>query len=593
MTGTVRIVSLALADGTRVQAGKLTVFIGPNNVGKTRALRDIYDEFTGSSLPRIVVRETQFTKPESFDELERSPYFSFFQPSDAGARWSALSSDLCGNEQRDTPLRFPHGFQLLYADAKSDEEKLAEAGLKGSPVADMFAYYFGPRLITFLKTCQRLQLLERGQLGTGDQGPQSLVEHLLEADEAVESEVRRRFSEAFQTDFVIDYSELHRLRVMIGPRPSNLPEHPRKLKVALANHQSLELQGDGIRAFLGLLVALMSVDRPVVLVDEPETFLHPPQARRMGELLAENTRKDRQVFVSTHSVDVLRGIIANSHDVQIVRLGRIVSRMKATLLDPARLAVIAADPVLSSARMLEGLFYSSVIVVEGDRDARFYHAVADRLRSPHAPYFLAAGGKQTIPKLVAEYRRMGVPVIAIVDFDIFRERETLVALAESCEVQKGDLKCLADHQERISRSITSAATGEHRQKELASGLQSLLCDLEQTTPGSLDKARRRLRELQGTADVWRDAKTKGRAAFVGDMVGVVDHALQTLRLHGVFVCPNGELESFFPEEGRNRSKSDWLLGALRRVAQYEVREAEDPWSFVRAILDRLDRLQGE
>lgn len=73
MTDTVKITSLELADGTRIQVGKLTVFIGPNNVGKTRALRDIYDEFTGSSLPRVVVRETLFTKPESFAEACKIP----------------------------------------------------------------------------------------------------------------------------------------------------------------------------------------------------------------------------------------------------------------------------------------------------------------------------------------------------------------------------------------------------------------------------------------------------------------------------------------------------------------------------------------
>jgi len=37
-------------------------------------------------------------------------------------------------------------------------------------------------------------------------------------------------------------------------------------------------QGDGVRSFVGLLLDTM-VSMPIVLIDEPEVFLHPPHAR--------------------------------------------------------------------------------------------------------------------------------------------------------------------------------------------------------------------------------------------------------------------------------------------------------------------------
>ena len=44
----------------------------------------------------------------------------------------------------------------------------------------------------------------------------------------------------------------------------------------------IETQSDGVRAFAGLLLTLIAVRHPVLLLDEPETFLHPPQARAFG-----------------------------------------------------------------------------------------------------------------------------------------------------------------------------------------------------------------------------------------------------------------------------------------------------------------------
>ncbi|WP_304722163.1 AAA family ATPase [Conexibacter sp. CPCC 206217] len=41
-------------------------------------------------------------------------------------------------------------------------------------------------------------------------------------------------------------------------------------------------QGDGMRSFIGLLLTILSSSHPLILVDEPEAFLHPPQAVSWG-----------------------------------------------------------------------------------------------------------------------------------------------------------------------------------------------------------------------------------------------------------------------------------------------------------------------
>ncbi len=53
-------------------------------------------------------------------------------------------------------------------------------------------------------------------------------------------------------------------------------------------------QGDGMRSFIGLLLTLYASDYPVVLIDEPEAFLHPPQARELGRRLASGGGQQRR-----------------------------------------------------------------------------------------------------------------------------------------------------------------------------------------------------------------------------------------------------------------------------------------------------------
>jgi hypothetical protein len=44
---------------------------------------------------------------------------------------------------------------------------------------------------------------------------------------------------------------------------------------------------DGVRAFAGVLLQIYAGDPSVILIDEPETFLHPALAHRMGRELAK------------------------------------------------------------------------------------------------------------------------------------------------------------------------------------------------------------------------------------------------------------------------------------------------------------------
>ena len=46
--------------------------------------------------------------------------------------------------------------------------------------------------------------------------------------------------------------------------------------------KNLRDQGDGIRSFVAVMGSLVVSKHSLFLIDEPETFLHPPQARLIG-----------------------------------------------------------------------------------------------------------------------------------------------------------------------------------------------------------------------------------------------------------------------------------------------------------------------
>ena len=189
---------------------------------------------------------------------------------------------------------------------------------------------------------------------------------------------REQTKKAFNCQVALDFSAPQTLLLRVGDDFSALPPDPRDARSILLNYEKLDEQGDGLRAFVGVVVALLVVNRGLFLIDEPEAFLHPPQAFRIGEFLATETGNSKQVVAATHSVDFLRGVLSKTREVTVIRIDRTGSQNTFRRLEPKTLKGLVADPLLSSARVLDGLFYAGAIVVEADRDARFYQSVFKR-----------------------------------------------------------------------------------------------------------------------------------------------------------------------------------------------------------------------
>ena len=110
-----------------------------------------------------------------------------------------------------------------------------------------------------------------------------------------------------------------------------------------------------------------------------EAFLHPPQALQLGEIISGLVEPSQQIFIATHSADFLRGLLSSTRDAVIIHLDRVENITEANVLDSATLNQIITDPLLSSSRVLEGMFYKGVVATEADADAVFYQRLFQKL----------------------------------------------------------------------------------------------------------------------------------------------------------------------------------------------------------------------
>ncbi len=318
---------------------------------------------------------------------------------------------------------------------------------------------------------------------------------------------------------------------------------------------------DGVRSFVGLLAAVLSGDYKVILIDEPEAFLHPPLARTLGAELHKLAREQNaQVFVATHSPDFLMGCMQAGTEVSIVRLTYKEGHATARELKPERLKGIMRQPLMRSTGVLGALFHSGAVVCESDSDRAFYQEINERLlaarRGAQGVAFLNAQNKQTIDRIVGPLREMGIPAAAILDLDV---------------LSSGD---------EFNRLLRAAGVEESQREALANIKNGFY---------------RRCRELNGDDP----EKTKKQMKLQGlellperERAGFVSMLIKPLMELGIFVVPKGELESWLlqPGDGVGRSdKSKWLMKMFERLGDdpdqpgYVYPQDDDVWAFVDGI----------
>jgi ABC-type cobalamin/Fe3+-siderophores transport system ATPase subunit len=383
--------------------------------------------------------------------------------------------------------------------------------------------------------------------------PQNVLSHLFQ-DQRSRSRVKELIKDAFGLVFSIDPTNLGQLRIRLSREGSLEDEQSLNEKARAYYRKAIHIKdaSDGVQAFTGIVTAVISGEYHTILIDEPEAFLHPPLARKLGTSLARLAmERGGALLASTHSADFLMGCIQATKDVRVVRLEYSGEKSRGRMVDPVELENLFRSPLMRSANAISGLFYDGVVVAESDNDRSFYSEIYHRLAALDSDYpsilFINAQNKQTIKNIIAPLRKFGVPAAAVPDIDILKDG---------------------------GRTWLEWLDAAHIPELLHTGFSA---------------QRASIKNYFETAEIDMKAHGGVNALPLAERQAA-EHLFSTLADYGVFAVQRGEVENWLPSLDVPGKKTDWTVAMLERLGsdpaddKYVRPANDDVWEFVRGIV---------
>ena len=109
--------------------------------------------------------------------------------------------------------------------------------------------------------------------------------------------------------------------------------------------------------------------------------------------------------------------------------------------------------------------------------------------------------------------------------------------------------------------------------------------------GLLHRLESQFRELSEMTKAWKTLKQAGRTALPPAAQTAFDTISAKCAACGLFINPTGELESTLTEYGieATTDKKGWITRALQLVPGLEPDDAKNPWKFLKAVHEHLQR----
>ncbi len=512
-----KIQSARLINETPLEFGDFNVFIGGNAVGKTTLVLELYSRATNSPRTRwywIGGDTLSYSTDDLAGDL-RTLLSSLTRQYD-GANlfyYSQAAKNLLGNTDLDSKLRF----------TQSDYEQLKTSVQDRSfdKYGDIFNNLKFRRPFVSFESCEaRLNLPNRANITGLNQPPQDALNVLyrnLQLLEDIDKKVHEQF------DLHIALLDHIRIQVEMGLSKEAAPTFDNTVVDRQSEFARIETWkdkhfypveeiGHGIRSMIKLLMSLLDPVNQVLLIDEPEMHIYPAQKRWIGrQLILLSREQKKQVFLVTHDPILLQGILDSPATTRIFRinLGQDDSR-SISRCDLEHVRDIGAKRNQDS--YLQGLFYQRCIGVEGATDRAFYQIVTEELFEDRIADrdlgFVSCGGKGASKNMVFIASRVRLKSAFIYDFDALLLD---VQLMEDIYQMRGG----KGNQTKKLREFLNEKF-KLDEKEIKTGTQSAM-------------------------------KLGLQSEFVKNHYSLFDSAIRELAEVGIFIVPNGSLESWAPD----------------------------------------------
>lgn len=565
--------NIKIKNNPPINASNINVFVGANNCGKTQLLKDMLSYITGDPNPTILLDELSIPYPENWVQFTKT-YPMEITESNGISQIRHISATLD---------KEPSG--------PSQSNLLTNLGLWLQNNKRQFRKATGTGLVTFLNTDNRLKLaMSQPVQNIHQKGAKNVLEALYLSGRESTEKVREIIKDIFNVDIYLDPTNLGMLQCKVGNNFSQIPSNPQDAYKQLQTYPLLDNQGDGIRSIFGIITAIVSIKKPIILLDEPEAFLHPPQALKLGAIISNLIDENQQIFISTHSADFLRGLLSSTRNASIIHVKRNAEDKTTTNeLDSQTLNQIITDPLLSSSRVLEGMFYKGVVATEADADTVFYQRLFQKISSDEI-HFVNAHNKQTLKKLIEPYNKLGIKFAMIADSDVIRDKyefQNILSITDSTETQR-EILTLRDEIYNYFQSKNKydiLLELKNKTQELCNTPLPEVTDSPEKINSSLFDFRSALKKLRDDSDELAEFKAKGYTCLPENLQTSFNNLWDRCSKIGLFIVKVGELESWLLDYGvaRTANKSKWIVHALDKLFEITYDENKEIWKFMKEL----------
>lgn len=569
---------------TTFYPAKLNVFIGANNSGKSRLLKEIRGYLLGlygqrymphiGAEPPVVVNCVEIDLPDTFDEFSDMFELERKVIKDENGSWSL--NDYCS-----VGLQVNSDNAVIMGSPRTSYSEDWESSLRRSYADNKqeLLSFAGPGLVDYCGTEERL-VLSAGQRYYGaldnDLNFLSSRYHAQTSLEDLSCQTIEHFGK-----YVVFDTETKGgvIQLRVG---NNYELY--EAEGSVTGHRSLikdgallKDEGDGFRSFCMVYLSLDS-QKPVLLIDEPESFLHPPQAFALGRIVGERVAEmaNMQLFIATHSSRFLEGILSVpgiADDTKLLRLNREGCVKESPLSDATR---VMKDPLFMTSHLFDGLFSRKTIVVESEGDECVYRRMLSRLYPAEDVVIVNVHSKHRVHDAVSFFKAMGTPCGAIVDFDILNNADIFAALLQAFGCDNADE--LVDTAKSLQGVAARLVQGQDT--SVKDAIVQSLSDLESRCAENEEELslvhgiRQRFTEFfEGghsspmSKKVW---KTDVASSF-SECANRLADLHKECRSLGLLIVETGELESVFDSAvPYTQNKRGWLQKALEFIDEAEI-----------------------
>lgn len=523
----------------------INLIVGENNAGKTTLLTEIYNEVKVlSARPpyhnwtfgmKLVIEnaENEITRVfpklsnggtfQGFDTINDNIYISKEQRKE-GINWNTNVVEFL-NQSRNSKLEY----EFKYGNLESDID-----------LHNFFSFLTN----TFIKgeSCvERLNSNFNTVINNINITPENDFVFHLYKNKKLFSIIQKSVKEMYGYDIEFDNIPQGEkpIRIIKAKINKRITDHSLLNKEWDSKTELLDSVGHGIRSYLKLLFSLYDSTNQIVLIDEPEMFIHPPQRRALGKLIAAISIKEKkQVFIATHDSEFIRGVISSS--IEKVKIFRLInekgkhSYLTTNGLEINSILTKKASGLLNE-RILNSFFYKKTVLCENENDRVFYEegTALYHWKKFHDINFVGLNGHGIVIKMYNKLRELRIKAIGLVDFDYLRDGHFPISIEDT---------------------------------NLKSQFESVQGKLKQLVP---DKGAE-----------YNLFKKKGiryfRKAIYRSLYAEINSLITNLRKQDIFIVPNGELESWADSEKNDlthlintikKKKIQSLAKFLEKIAQ--------------------------